>query len=277
MTVAQKLNGNHTIFYNQAGDSSGTITLGSLQSVARRTGASRARPETRARHPEFTGAASSPTSCSCAIAARPRSAHARSQMRSRKERRPRSRAHDGPARTSVSCASPPARRDGVRRHAARAARRGRRLSRPQALRADQAGADGQRPACEQRRPVVPVRRRLPQRVGVQARRQREDRDHRHRDRPEQHRSEREARFLDRLRERCTPLRTPTATARTSTGIAAAITNNALGFAGAGYNVRCSRTTSSPTRRRERQRRPPPSPTRSRRSTTPSTEAPTSST
>src|ERR1700681_3673838 len=38
--VAQTLNGNHTIFYNQAGDSSGTLNLSSLQSVARRTGSS---------------------------------------------------------------------------------------------------------------------------------------------------------------------------------------------------------------------------------------------
>jgi len=38
--VAQTLNGSHTIFYNQSGDSSGTVNVSSLQSVARRTGSS---------------------------------------------------------------------------------------------------------------------------------------------------------------------------------------------------------------------------------------------
>ncbi|HZW53222.1 MAG TPA: S8 family serine peptidase [Candidatus Elarobacter sp.] len=35
VSVAQQLNGDHTIFYNQAGDSSGSINTGSLQSVRR--------------------------------------------------------------------------------------------------------------------------------------------------------------------------------------------------------------------------------------------------
>ncbi len=55
--VAQTLNGNHTIFYNQAGDSSGTITVSSLQSVARRTGASLQRgAETTRGIQRFSGA-----------------------------------------------------------------------------------------------------------------------------------------------------------------------------------------------------------------------------
>jgi subtilisin family serine protease len=35
VSIAQQLNGNHTIFYNQAGDSSGSINTGSLQSLRR--------------------------------------------------------------------------------------------------------------------------------------------------------------------------------------------------------------------------------------------------
>jgi subtilisin family serine protease len=55
--VAQTLNGNHTIFYNQAGDSSGAIVASSLQSVARRTGSSLARGTETARGIQrFTGA-----------------------------------------------------------------------------------------------------------------------------------------------------------------------------------------------------------------------------
>ena len=55
--VAQTLNGNHTIFYNQAGDSSGTITLSSLQSVARSSSAAvRGGTETFRGIQRFTGA-----------------------------------------------------------------------------------------------------------------------------------------------------------------------------------------------------------------------------
>jgi subtilisin family serine protease len=55
--VAQTLNGNHTIFYNQAGDSSGAITVSSLQSVARRTGMSLQRGAETARGIQrFSGA-----------------------------------------------------------------------------------------------------------------------------------------------------------------------------------------------------------------------------
>ncbi|HWT07001.1 MAG TPA: S8 family serine peptidase [Xanthomonadales bacterium] len=55
--VVQTLNGNHTIFYNQAGDSSGAITVSSLQSVARRTGSSLQRgAETSRGIQRFTGA-----------------------------------------------------------------------------------------------------------------------------------------------------------------------------------------------------------------------------
>jgi hypothetical protein len=37
VSIAQELNGNHTLFYNQAGDSTGTILISSLQSVRRTT------------------------------------------------------------------------------------------------------------------------------------------------------------------------------------------------------------------------------------------------
>jgi subtilisin family serine protease len=49
VNVAQTLNGNHTIFYNQAGDSSGVVSASSLQSVGRRTGASALRGTETAR------------------------------------------------------------------------------------------------------------------------------------------------------------------------------------------------------------------------------------
>src|ERR1700681_125649 len=55
--VAQTLNGNHTIFYNQAGDSSGTLNLSSVQPVARRTGSSLQRgTETTRGIQRFSGA-----------------------------------------------------------------------------------------------------------------------------------------------------------------------------------------------------------------------------
>jgi uncharacterized protein (DUF2141 family) len=41
VSVAQQFNGNHTLFYNQAGDSTGAITVSSLQSVRRSSGAAR--------------------------------------------------------------------------------------------------------------------------------------------------------------------------------------------------------------------------------------------
>jgi subtilisin family serine protease len=57
VNVVQTLNGNHTIFYNQAGDSSGTVLASSLQSVARRTGSSSLRGTETARGIQrFTGA-----------------------------------------------------------------------------------------------------------------------------------------------------------------------------------------------------------------------------
>ncbi|HEY6234703.1 MAG TPA: hypothetical protein VIW69_06365, partial [Candidatus Elarobacter sp.] len=40
VNVAQTNDGNHTIFYNQAGDSSGTVNASSLQAIARRTASS---------------------------------------------------------------------------------------------------------------------------------------------------------------------------------------------------------------------------------------------
>jgi subtilisin family serine protease len=55
--VAQTLNGNHTIFYNQAGDSSGSVLVSSLLSVGRRTGSSVQRgTETVRGIQRFTGA-----------------------------------------------------------------------------------------------------------------------------------------------------------------------------------------------------------------------------
>ncbi len=57
VNVAQTLNGNHTIFYNQAGDSSGTVNVSSLQSVARRTASAASRgPETARGIQRFSGA-----------------------------------------------------------------------------------------------------------------------------------------------------------------------------------------------------------------------------
>jgi subtilisin family serine protease len=58
VNVAQTLDGNHTLFYNQAGDSSGTVNVSSLQSVARRTASSplRGATETRRSIQRFSGA-----------------------------------------------------------------------------------------------------------------------------------------------------------------------------------------------------------------------------
>jgi hypothetical protein len=55
VTVAQQRNGNHTVFYNQAGDSSGAITLGSLQSVRRNSSAARTVTETQRGIRRFSG------------------------------------------------------------------------------------------------------------------------------------------------------------------------------------------------------------------------------
>jgi uncharacterized protein (DUF2141 family) len=41
VSIAQQFNGNHTLFYNQAGDSTGSITVSSLQSIRRSSGAAR--------------------------------------------------------------------------------------------------------------------------------------------------------------------------------------------------------------------------------------------
>jgi subtilisin family serine protease len=55
--IAQTLDGPHTLFYNQAGDSSGSINLSSLQSVARRAASlSPSRDVTVRRLQRFTGA-----------------------------------------------------------------------------------------------------------------------------------------------------------------------------------------------------------------------------
>ncbi len=58
VNVAQTLDGAHTVFYNQTGDSSGTVNVSSLQSVARRTSSSAPRfsAETRRGIQRFTGA-----------------------------------------------------------------------------------------------------------------------------------------------------------------------------------------------------------------------------
>jgi subtilisin family serine protease len=58
VNVAQTINGNHTIFYNQTGDSSGVISTSSLQAIARRTNSlSAARGTETARGIQrFTGA-----------------------------------------------------------------------------------------------------------------------------------------------------------------------------------------------------------------------------
>ncbi|HEY0380728.1 MAG TPA: S8 family serine peptidase [Candidatus Elarobacter sp.] len=57
VNVAQTLNGNHTIFYNQAGDSSGQVLLSSLQSIGRSTNSSalRGTTETRRGIQRFSG------------------------------------------------------------------------------------------------------------------------------------------------------------------------------------------------------------------------------
>src|SRR6202035_1413574 len=55
VTVAQQLNGNHTVFYNQAGDSSGALNAASLQSVRRAASATRGAQETRRGIRRFSG------------------------------------------------------------------------------------------------------------------------------------------------------------------------------------------------------------------------------
>ena len=172
--IAQTLNGNHTIFYNQAGDSSGTINTSSLQSVARSSSArAAARCGNGARHPALHRRGRRLRSGARALSQR---RHDRADARARvadRARAGRDRGpgdHDGGGGVRALRARP--RRDGcngVRRDAALAARRGRRLSGPQALRAQQAADGGERPARQQRRPVVSLRRRLPQRVVVHAR------------------------------------------------------------------------------------------------------------
>ncbi|HEV2737125.1 MAG TPA: S8 family serine peptidase [Candidatus Elarobacter sp.] len=59
VNVAQTNDGNHTLFYNQAGDSSGTVNVSSLQSIARRTASSSSAPrgtETARGIQRFSGA-----------------------------------------------------------------------------------------------------------------------------------------------------------------------------------------------------------------------------
>ena len=57
MTVSQQLNGSHTLFYNQAGDSTGGIAVSSLQSIRRSASATRATAvnETRRGIRRFSG------------------------------------------------------------------------------------------------------------------------------------------------------------------------------------------------------------------------------
>ena len=62
VVVAQTLNGPHTLFYNQIGDSSGSISVSSLQSIRRATSASRAlEPQTLRGLHRFTGAGVAPS------------------------------------------------------------------------------------------------------------------------------------------------------------------------------------------------------------------------
>src|ERR1700736_2427023 len=57
VSVAQTLNGNHTIFYNQAGDSSGSVSVSSLQSIGRRAASAALRgTETTRGIQSFSGA-----------------------------------------------------------------------------------------------------------------------------------------------------------------------------------------------------------------------------
>jgi uncharacterized protein (DUF2141 family) len=56
VTVAQQFNGNHTLFYNQAGDSTGAILVSSLQSVRRSSGATRSVNELQRGIRRFNGA-----------------------------------------------------------------------------------------------------------------------------------------------------------------------------------------------------------------------------
>jgi len=55
VSVAQTSNGNHTLFYNQAGDSSGSIAANSLQSIGRQSSTVRISDETRRGIHRFTG------------------------------------------------------------------------------------------------------------------------------------------------------------------------------------------------------------------------------
>ena len=55
VTIAQQLNGSHTLFYNQAGDSSGSILASSLQSVRRTAAAARHVDETQRGIQRFSG------------------------------------------------------------------------------------------------------------------------------------------------------------------------------------------------------------------------------
>lgn len=56
VSVAQQLNGNHTLFYNQAGDSSGSISVNSLQSIRRTASTARSADATQRGIRRFTGA-----------------------------------------------------------------------------------------------------------------------------------------------------------------------------------------------------------------------------
>ena len=55
VSVAQQFNGSHTLFYNQAGDSTGAISVSSLQSVRRSSGAARSVNEVQRGIRRFTG------------------------------------------------------------------------------------------------------------------------------------------------------------------------------------------------------------------------------
>ena len=208
VTIAQTLNGNHTIFYNQAGDSSGTITISSLQSVARAAAARRCGAVRK--RCAASSASRGAGVVSDQVLVRYRSAGTTAQTRARASQIELAQgATAGPEITTVAgeyerFVHVPAGTDATAfaSDAALAARCGRRLSGAQAVRAEQAGDGGERPAREQRRSVVSVRRRLPQRVVVHARGRHQDRHHRHGRRPAQHRSQQrlESRVLDRLRD-----------------------------------------------------------------------------
>ena len=184
VNIAQELNGSHTLFYNQAGDSTGAILASSLQSVRRTNSiASGAGVLQRGLH-RFSG----PGVATGEVLVRFRAGGSAAQMRARSSQI--AVAEGAASGTEIMTArgayerfiSVPAGTDAATFAAKLRAQSDVADVFPAHVRVPlgRPNPSRERSAREQRRPVVPVRRRISARVVLRERRDREDRDDRHR-------------------------------------------------------------------------------------------------